>query len=175
MDKLYDKIFPVESDIDDICIYQNSVRLAWIEPGNLIKNNNYNFDNFLPETKELILKLDSEKAPLKKIRYLTEVDNRISNIIAFNNGGDFVGVDDTLPIFQFAVIKAQPNKFSSNYKYMSMFLNKEFKSGPKDHLISQMSVIGEFIKFISYDKLNDVSKEVFKQKCDEATKFDINN
>ena len=35
--------------------------------------------------------------------------------------------------------------------------------------------IGEFIKFISYDKLNDVSKEVFKQKCDEATKFDINN
>ena len=58
---------------------------------------------------------------------------------------------------------------------MSMFLNKEFKSGPKDHLISQMSVIGEFIKFISYDKLNDVSKEVFKQKCDEATKFDINN
>ena len=175
MIKLYDKIFPVEPDVDDLKIYHNSVRLSWIEPGNLIKNNKYNFDNFLPETKELILRLDKEKCPLKKIECLNEVSNKISNIIAFNNGDDFVGVDDTLPIFQFAVIKAQPNKFSSNYKYMSMFLNKEFKSGPKDHLISQMSVIGEFIKFISYDKLNDVSKEVFKQKCDEATKFDINN
>ena len=175
MDKLYDKIFPVEPDIDDICIYQNSVRLAWIEPGNLIKNNNYNFDNFLPETKELILKLDSEKAPLKKIRCLTEVDNRISNIIAFNNGGDFVGVDDTLPIFQFAVIKAQPNKFSSNYKYMNMFLNKELRSGPHDHLISQMNVIGEFIKTITYDKLNDVTKEMFVRKCEEATNQDLSH
>ena len=175
MDKLYDKIFPSEPDSDDLIIYQNSVRLSWIEPRNLIKNNNYNFDNFLPETKELILNIDREKAPLKKIRCLTEVANKISNIIAFNNGDDFVGVDDTLPIFQFAVIKAQPYKFSSNYKFMNMFLNKELRSGPQDHLISQMNVIGEFIKEISYDKLSDVTKEIFVRKCNEATNNDLSH
>ena len=175
MIKVYDKIFPSEPDIDDIKIYHNSVRLSWIEPNNLIKNKHYNFDNFLPETKELILRLDSEKCPLKKIECLNEVSNKISNIIAFNNGDDFVGVDDTLPIFQFAVIKAQPNKFSSNFKYMNMFLNNEYRSGPKDHLISQMSVICEFIKSISYDKLNDVTQDDFKYKCEQATKFDFNN
>ena len=174
MIKLYDKIFPSEPDINDIQIYHNSVRLSWIEPYNLIKNNNYSFENFLPETKELILRLDSEKCPLKKIACLNEVSSKISNIIAFNNGGDFVGVDDTLPIFQFAVIKAQPNKFYSNFKYMSMFLNKEFRSGPKDHLISQMSVIGEFIKAVTYDKLNDVTQEDFKYKCEQAIKIDFN-
>ena len=175
MIKVYDKIFPSEPDIDDIKIYHNSVRLSWIEPNNLIKNKHYNFDNFLPETKELILRLDSEKCPLKKIECLNEVSNKISNIIAFNNGDDFVGVDDTLPIFQFAVIKAQPNKFSSNFKYMNMFLNNEYRSGPKDHLISQMSVICEFIKSISYDKLNDVTQDDFKYKCEQATKVDFSN
>ena len=175
MDKLYDKIFPSEPDSDDLIIYQNSVRLSWIEPRNLIKNNNYNFDNFLPETKELILNIDREKAPLKKIRCLTEVANKISNIIAFNNGDDFVGVDDTLPIFQYAVIKAQPYKFSSNFKYMNMFMNKEMKNGPRDHLVSQVNVIGEFIKNISYTQLNGISQETFNRKCNEATFADLSN
>ncbi len=156
MVKIYDKIFPNEPDPDDIKIYHNSVRLSWIEPNDLIGKNNYIFDNFLPETKELLLKLDNEKSPLKKIDCLFEISYKIKNIIQFNNGSDVVGVDDSLPIFQYAVIKAQPNKFSSNFKYMNMFLNNEYRSGPKDHLISQMSVICEFIKSISYDKLNDV-------------------
>ena len=127
MSKLYDKIFPNEPDLDDIKIYHNSVRLSWIEPINLIGNNNYIFDNFLPETKELLLQLDIEKSPLGKIDCLIEISNKIKNIIQFNNGSDVIGVDDSLPIFQYAVIKAQPNKFSSNHKYMSIITSNTEK------------------------------------------------
>ena len=58
---------------------------------------------------------------------------------------------------------------------MNMFLNKELRSGPHDHLISQMNVIGEFIKTITYDKLNDVTKEMFVRKCEEATNQDLSH
>ena len=175
MSKLYDKIFPNEPDLDDIKIYHNSVRLSWIEPINLIGNNNYIFDNFLPETKELLLQLDIEKSPLGKIDCLIEISNKIKNIIQFNNGSDVIGVDDSLPIFQYAVIKAQPNKFSSNHKYMNMFMNKEMKNGPRDHLVAQVNVIGEFIKNISHQQLNGISKEYFLRKCNEATNADLGN
>ena len=175
MTKIHDKIFPNEPDPDDIKIYHNSVRLSWIEPNDLIGNNNYIFDNFLPETKELLLKLDSEKSPLGKIDCLIEISYKIKNIIQFNNGSDVVGVDDSLPIFQYAVIKAQPYKFSSNFKYMNMFMNKEMKNGPRDHLVSQVNVIGEFIKNISYTQLNGISQETFNRKCNEATFADLSN
>ena len=58
---------------------------------------------------------------------------------------------------------------------MNRFLNNEYRSGPKDHLISQMRGICEFIKSISYDKLNDVTQDDFKYKCEQATKVDFNN
>ena len=175
MSKIYDKIFPNEPDPDDIKIYHNSVRLSWIEPNDLIANNNYTFDNFLPETKELLLKLDNEKSPIGKMDCLINLSYKIKNIIQFNNGNDIVGVDDSLPIFQYAVIKAQPNKFSSNFKYMNMYMNKEMKNGPRDHLVSQINVIGEFIKNITYEQLNGISEDIFNKKCNEATSSDLSN
>jgi hypothetical protein len=38
-----------------------------------------------------------------------------------------------------------------------------------------MNVIGEFIKTITYDKLNDVTKEMFVRKCEEATNQDLSH
>ncbi len=51
---------------------------------------------------------------------LINISSKIKNIIQFNNGNDVIGIDDTLPIFQYTVIKAQPDKFSSDFEYMNM-------------------------------------------------------
>ena len=171
MSRLYDKIFPQLPDSEDMKIYHNSFRLSWIEPNNLIKNNNYIFDNFLPETKELIIKLDEEKTPLNKLNCIFELSNKIQKIIEFNNGNDLIGVEDTLPIFQYAVIKAQPERLNSNFKYINFFLNKELKSTVKGHLLSQIKIVGEFIKDCSYDNFFDVEKDQFVKLCNDAIRM----
>ena len=169
MSKIYDKIFPRDPEFEDIKIYHNSVRLSWIEPSDLIGNNNYNFDNFLPETKELLDKIENEKTPLGKINYFNDLYNKTKNIIQFNNeNGKLFGIDDLLPIFQYAIIKAQPSRLYSNFKYINMYMNKEFKNGQYDHLVSQINVIGEFIKNVSYENFNGITQEQFIKKCNDA-------
>jgi hypothetical protein len=169
MSKIYDKIFPRDPEFEDIKIYHNSVRLSWIEPSDLIGNNNYNFDNFLPETKELLDKIENEKTPLGKINYFNDLYNKTKNIIQFNNeNGKLFGIDDLLPIFQYAIIKAQPSRLYSNFKYINMYMNKEFKNGEYDHLVSQINVIREFIKNVSYENFNGITQEQFIKKCNDA-------
>ena len=171
MSRIYNKIFPQLPDPEDMKIYHNSFRLSWIEPNNLIKNNNYIFDNFLPETKELLIKLDEEKSPINKLNCFVELSNKIKKIIEFNNGNELVGVEDTLPIFQYAVIKAQPERLNSNFKYINFYLNKELKSTVKGHLLSQIRIVGEFIKDLSYENFFDVKQEQFIKLCNDAVKM----
>ena len=172
--KIYDKIFPKEPEFEDIKILHNSVRLSWIEPNVLLGKNNYNFDNFLPETKDLLVKLENGKSPLQKINCLNEIFKKITNIIQFNNQNDeFIGVDDSLPIFQYAVIKAQPIRLFSNYKYLNMYMNKELRNGPNDQLVTQIYVVGEFIKNVTYENFYGISKEQFNRNCTEAINNDM--
>ena len=172
--KIYDKIFPKEPEFEDMKILHNSVRLSWIEPNVLLGKNNYNFDNFLPETKDLLVKLENGKSPLQKINCLNEIFKKITNIIQFNNQNDeFIGVDDSLPIFQYAVIKAQPIRLFSNYKYLNMYMNKELRNGPNDQLVTQIYVVGEFIKNVTYENFYGISKEQFNRNCTEAINNDM--
>ena len=77
MSNIYDKIFPILPIIDDTLIYHNSFKLD--EPNNLLKNDNYIFDNFLLETKELLIKLNLEKCPLQKLDCIINLSQKIKN------------------------------------------------------------------------------------------------
>ena len=98
--------------------------------------------------------------------------NKIHNIILFNNGNEVIGVEDSLPIFQFAIIKSQPNKYNSNFKYMNMYLNKELINSSFGHILSQINLTGEFIKNINYNSLFNVTNDEFSRKCNDAIVFD---
>ena len=172
MIRIYDKIFPNEPDFEDIKIYHNTYRLSWIEPIHMIKNNNYSFDNFLPETKEILQKLNDQKSPLQKLECFNKLINKIHDIILFNNGNEVIGVEDSLSIFQFAIIKSQPSKYNSNFKYMNMYLNKELINSSFGHILSQINLTGEFIKNINYNSLFNVTNDEFSRKCNDAIVFD---
>ena len=98
--------------------------------------------------------------------------NKIHDIILFNNGNEVIGVEDSLPIFQFAIIKSQPNKYNSNFKYMNMYLNKELINMSFGHILSQINLTGEFIKNINYNSLFNVTNDEFSRKCNDAIVFD---
>ena len=67
MSKIFNKIFPNEPSNEDNKIYQNTIRLAWVEPKHFIPGKkNYVYDSFLPDAVKNFDLLNSEKSPRKK-------------------------------------------------------------------------------------------------------------
>ena len=169
--KIYDKIFPKEDNIDDK-IFSQTIMLNWIEPKHFIQDKkNYCFDGFLPDVNNFLKKLEKQKCPAKKFCYMSKIFESIRNLVKFNGGDTMTGVDDQMPILNYALIKAQPLRIYSNCKYMELFLG-ERKNKKEDSELIQLLSLCDFIYNMSYSKLINVSKEEYDCKCQEAAKND---
>ena len=170
--KLYDKIFPKEYKIDDQ-IFRQCVLLSWIEPKHFINDKkNYIFDGFLPDVNFYLKKLEKYKSPRKKFSYMSKIFESIQNLVKFNGGGDeMTGVDDQMPILNYALIKARPLRIYSNCKYMELFLGDR-KNKKEDSELIQLLSLCDYICNISYSKLINVTKEEYNDKCNKAAKTD---
>lgn len=170
MSKIYDKIFPKEYDENDIKIYQECVRLSWVKPNHIINAKNFIFDNFLPDAISYISQLNDKKSPIEKCKLIIKVSEVITSTILFNNSGNSgIGVDDNLPFLQYAIIKAQPNRLSSNVKYMDLFLGKDFQTKGIGNLLAQLKLIVEKFNSISYKDFIDIkNEEEFIKLCEKA-------
>ena len=160
--KIYDKIYPKESDNDDIKIFQKTVLLSWIRPHHLKLDKTY-LDNFLPITSKYINQLDNEKSPNGKFNIINKIFNAINNVLRFIKGCSF-SIDDIAPVCEYCLIKAQPERLSSNLKYLKNFISKDGSDLRKmrfDILNNCMNSIKE----INYKKFEGVSKEEYDNLC----------
>ena len=169
--KLYDKIFPKEYKRDDQ-IFRQCVLLSWIEPKHFINDKkNYIFDGFLPDVNFFLKKLEKYKSPRKKFSYMSKIFESIRNLVKFNGGDEMTGVDDQMPILNYALIKARPLRIYSNCKYMELFLGDRRNKKEDSELIQLLSLC-DYICNISYSKLINVTKEEYNDKCNKAAKTD---
>ena len=160
--KIYDKIYPRESDNDDIKVFQKTVLLSWVCPHHLKLDKTY-LDSFVPITSKYIKQLDNEKSPNGKFNVINTIFNAINNVLRFNKGCSF-SIDDIAPICEYCLIKAQPERLSSNLKYLKNFISNEGSDLRKmrfDILKNCMNSIKE----INYNKFEGVSKEEYDKLC----------
>ena len=157
MEKLYDKIFPRESDPLDYKICDQCKQFSWIEPKNFIKSKiNFVFDSFLPDVIDYFKEIDTQKSPRKKLLYMSQIFQSISNVVKFSGGGSS-GVDDIMPILNYSFIKAKPPHMSSNCKYMELFIGEK-KNKEEGNQLAQLKGICNFVENMSIDKLYGVSQ-----------------
>ena len=169
--RLYNKIFPKENKKDDK-IFRNSVFLTWTEPKHFIHDKiNYVFDGFLPDVNIFLKKLEKNKSPRKKFIYLTKIFESISYLEEFNGGDILAGVDDQMPILNYALIKASPSRIYSNCKFMELFIGDR-KNKREDSELTQFLSLCDYIYNISYSNLINVTKEEYELKCNESAKND---
>ena len=168
MEKIYEKIYPSEPFIQDNIIFAQCILVSWIEPQHLIKGrNNYLFDSFLPDVIKFFDKIEKEKSPRKKLENMIKIFTSIENVVKFNGENKDIGVDDQLPILNYAFIKAHPFPIYTNCKYMELFLgNKKFKL--EGNYLTQLFTICKFIENLSAKDLFDVSEEKFKYNCSKS-------
>ena len=167
MNKIYNKIFPNEQSNDDSIIYENCLRLSWVEPKHFIPGKtNYIYDSFLPDAIRNFNLLYSEKSPRKKFLCMSNIFNSISNLVKFNNdGNDKIGVDDQMPILNYTIIKAQPNRIFSICKFMEIYLG-DLKKKKEDNQLMQLRGVCENMININNESLNDVSEEEYQRKSE---------
>ena len=170
MGKIYDKIYPIEPSEEDNKIFQKSVLLSWTKPKHFLKSKKeFVFGSFEKDTMELFKLLDIEKSPRKKLMNLDGIFNSITFLLRFNGKGQDVGVDDQMPILNYAFIKAQALRMNSNVRFMELYIG-ESKSKREGAQLTQFKGICEFIPKIKNTDLDGVSHEEFIKKCNEATK-----
>jgi hypothetical protein len=170
MGKLYDKIYPIEPCEEDNKIFQQSVLLSWTQPKHFLKQKKeFVFGSFENDVLEYFKLLDSEKSPRKKLINMDGVFNSIGFLLRFNGKGDDAGVDDQMPILNYAFIKAQALRMFSNIRFMELYIGDK-KSKKEGSQLTQFKGICEMIPKLKNTDLNDVSREEFTRKCNEATK-----
>ena len=168
MEKLYDKLFPKDPSKEDILVYQNSFKCSWVELKHFVKGkDDYIIENFLPDTTKYFEQIKKEKSPRKKLIYVENIFKCI-NYLALLNGDIIDGTDHSLPILNFALIKACPFMMDSNCKYMKLFLGEK-KSKVEGHQLSQLTGVCMQVIEFSEKSLFDVSEEEFKANCELAS------
>ena len=128
MSKLYDKIYPIEPYLEDNKIFQQTIKLHWVKPENFGKiKGELVFGSFLTDILKYFALLVSEKSIVKKFSNLKEIFSSIIFLLQFNGIGKDSGVDDMMPILNYAFIKAQPQRMYSNAKYMELYIGDKIK------------------------------------------------
>ena len=165
MEKIYEKIYPLEPAIEDNVIFTQCILVSWIEPKHLISGkNNYIFDSFLPDVMNSFAKIDQEKSPRKKLENMINIFTSIENVVKFNGENKDLGVDDQLPILNYAFIKANPFPIYTNCKFMELFLGQK-KYRLEGNYLTQLFTICKFVENLSAEDLFDISEEQFKNNC----------
>ena len=179
MTKIYKKIFPSTKDKKDQIIENKCNLLSWTEPKNFIQGkNNYIFDCFLQDAKYYFKKIEKESSIMNKISSIKELFNSIYKLVKFNGDSNNKGVDDLMPILNYAFIKAKPEMIYSNLKYLELYIGY-LKYKEEGSQLTQLIALCDYIFNIDYNNILGVSKEEFTLKCsnisiDIGTYFKIN-
>ena len=167
MTRLYDKIFPPTDEKDDK-IYRKTVLLAWIKQKHFVSNEKiFNLDIIQGDFHKLINQIQEKKSPILKFKSLSNIFKLIFDSSEFY-GHKLEGIDDTLNLLFYLLIKEQPVRLYSNCKYMELFLLDK-KDQKEDIELKQFLIFCEKICNITYTDLNGVTPEEFNQKCKEAS------
>ena len=85
MEKLYDRIFPIEPYGEDNKIFQKSVKLSWTKPHHFIKaEEEFDFGDLEHDFLECFKSFEKEKSPRKKIIVIDKLFNLIGVVLKLN-------------------------------------------------------------------------------------------
>ena len=173
IEKLYEKIFPKNSDFLDNKIYLNSLKLSWTEPRHFLKEEiigkniaNFDFKRFISELKILMKNIEKEKVPWKKIEliyYILEImDKCFMNKNKVSYGQDFFK-----NLLIYAIVKIQPSWLHSNCLYIRTFIECH-KNKTGESIFEILSEACNFFEEITHKNLLGVSEMEFNEKCEKS-------
>ena len=163
--KLYNKIFPKEPDDEDLTFHFKCISLSWIKPKHLNQKEIYN-ENFIKVTTNLFNQMNIEKSYSGKLEIIDKIFINFSNLLKINKG-DSYSTDDIAPICEYALIKAKPERLSSNLKFIQIMMSEKCSNLSKMHFDYLKDTINT-IKDCDHTHFHGVSEKEFQDNCYKA-------
>ena len=165
--KLYDKIFPSKQTKADLDFYNKCLCLNFIKPENLIKNKKIINEKLWKTAINYINEIDEKYTPVDKLKCFGKALSILQNSITFCSGKDELGVDDTIPPLIYILIKSKQKKLISNYNFCYLLLNPELSKKELGILLSQIGLVINVIKDMTYKDFINISKEEFDKNYND--------
>ena len=165
MEKIYEKIYPINPNETDKKIQDNCEKLKWVEPKHFIEGKkNYVYDSFLPELGNYLMLITKEKSIRKKLIFVKSIFECIQKLGIFN-GEKMYDIDEQIKILSYIIIKANISNMYANCEYMELFIGNKVNEIEGQNLV-ELKAICQYVSNISILYLNNITEEEFKQKCE---------
>ena len=172
--QIYRYIYPTGKDSKDVVFYNLTRGLEWIQPEHLEIKKLY--VNQLKFAENCMKKIDEAHSVSDKLECIHNAYVTMNNTVKFSSGkNEDAGQDELTPLFQYILIKSQPEHLVSNINYIKSLLSEEDLISPKGFFVSQMESASQFIQEMTHDQLR-MTKAEFDRKIRESTlKYSISN
>ena len=173
MNKIFERIYPIEPLVKDTQIFKKATMLTWVEP-QIIVEKEYIYDNILPDILNQFKQIHIVKTPLKKLKCIREIFELIQSLIQFNEGENktILGSDDITPVLNYAFIKAAPFRIYTDLEFIKIFL--EIKEGQGGYDINQLESAYTLLLLYNAESFK-ISPQEYKRRCQDAANDLINN
>ena len=191
--KLHNKLYPKIIPKKDYKIWKKCERLKNFHPKNLLNNVHFKekeIDKLFETAIKYFKLIDECHSPLTKIIMFEKGKNIIENTISFNSGKSELGIDDSINMLLYVILKSSPKRFYSNFYYGYLYLNTDLAKKKYGQNLALMEMIiaqiEQFNKddFIvekdenlgnEEDDLKDFIDESIQNNKEEINNNDINN
>ena len=164
--RVYKYIYPTTQSQTDDRFYEYTRKLEWIKPEHLEIKKLY--VNQLKFAEKYIKQIDKAHTVVDKIDCINNAYVTMNNTVKFISGkNEDAGQDELTPLFQYILIKSQPEFLFTNINYIKSLLSEADLLGPKGFYVSQMESASSFIFNINYSQLK-MDKDEFISKTKAA-------
>ncbi|MCQ2817735.1 MAG: hypothetical protein MJ252_10765 [archaeon] len=158
--KIYHKIFSYKRSKLDIFLYRKCKRLEWLKPEHILGKKKTD-ENLFGKAIAYLEKMDEDKTPSDKMKSFINASAILENSITFYTGKGGLGLDDSMSLMEYVIIKSAPKRFSSNYKFCDMFMLEDLKKKQLGQKLTQMNIFISVIQEKKASDLVEVSEEKF--------------
>ena len=182
--KIYKYIYPPNRSEIDYKIKNDTKSLEWIQPENMEIKKLY--INQLKFAEKYINKMNEAKSVFDKLNCIENAYVIMNNTVKFISGkNENAGQDELTPLFQYILIKSQPERLSTNINYIKCFLSEDDSIGKNGFYCSQMESALEFILNIKgsdlkmnneeFNKKRELHRKMLEEKDKNKNIYKFNN
>ena len=165
--RLYEKLFPRLESSKDKFIYKKCCRLSFIKPENYLKDKIKIDENLLKTVIDYINDMDKKYTPVDKIHMFGKAFRILQSFMAFSSGKSEFGIDDTLPLLIYVILKAKPKMINTNFNYCKNYINPELDKKQYGILLMQVGMVIKVIYEMKHTDLIGVTEEQFGKDKEE--------
>ena len=114
--------------------------------------------------RDLIRKMDRERAGPKIIKYFSKAVNIIVKMITFTTGREDLSIDDFLPIMVYLFISVAPVNVISNFGNATYFMLSSEENENTGYNLANIEGCINFINMFNEERCN-MTKEEFNENC----------